>query len=60
MEAVTGDYSYSKLNSRNLPIAAMSAMQHGWYLERLITEVIIADVAQGPIYVFKADFSDRF
>ena len=55
-----GNYSYSNLNYETLPIAAMSAMQYGQALERLIKEVIIAYLALGQVNVLKEDVSDGF
>ena len=55
-----GDYSYTNLNYENLPIYAMSSMQYGRYLERLIREVVISDPALVPMHILKADVSDSF
>ena len=55
-----GDYSYSNLNSKTLSIAALSAMQYGWDLDRPIREIVIADPTLGPVHVLKADVVDGF
>ena len=55
-----GYYSYSNLNAETLTIAALYTVQYGRMLDRLIREVIITEPALGPIYVYKADVSDRF
>ena len=55
-----GDYSYSNLNSKTLPISALSAIQYGRDLDRLIREIVIADPTLGPVHVLKADASDDF
>ena len=54
------DYSYIKLNSKTLPIAALSAMQYIWDLDRPIREIVIADPTLGPVHVLKADVIDGF
>ena len=41
-------------------MSAVSTMQYGWSLERLIGEVIIAIPALGPVHVLKADVNDGF
>ena len=48
-----GSYIYSNSNYKTLPIAALSAMQYGRTLERIIREVVIVDPALGPIYILK-------
>ena len=53
-----GNYSYSNLKSKTLPIAAISAMQYCRALERLIREVVISNPALGPVHVLKADVRD--
>ena len=53
-------YSFSNLNYETLLIAAMSAMQYGWALERLIRTNTIANPELGPVHVLKADISDGF
>ena len=55
-----GYYSYSKLNSETLTIATLFAMQYRRMLDSLIREVVITEPVLGPIYVLKADVSDRF
>ena len=55
-----GYYSYSNLNAETLTIAALYTMQYGRMLDRLIREVVITEPALGPIYVYKADVSNRF
>ena len=52
------DYSFSNLNSKTLPIAAMSTIQYVWALERIIREVVIYDIALVLVHVLKADVSD--
>ena len=54
------DYSFSNLNSKTLPIAAMSTIQYGRELERLIREVVIDDPSLGPVHLLKVDVSDGF
>ena len=55
-----GYYSYSNLNSRILPIAALSLMQYGRALECLIREVFISNPELGPVNVLKVGVSDGF
>ena len=55
-----GDYSYSKLNPKTLPISALSSMQYDRVLDRLIREVIISNPALGPMHTLKSDVSDGF
>ena len=55
-----GYFSYSNLKPKKLPIAALSVMQYGQALDRLIMEVVISNPALGPIHVLKVDVSDRF
>ena len=38
------DYFYTNINSDSLPIAAISVIQYGRYLDRLIREFMIADL----------------
>ena len=54
------DYIYSNLNSKTLPIAVFSAMQHGRAIDRLIREVVIADPTLGLVHVLKSDVIDGF
>ena len=54
------DYSYSNLNSKTLPISAMSAIIYGEALEHLIREIVIANPPLGPVHVLKANISDVF
>ena len=56
-------YIFSNLNSETLPIAAMSAlsaMQYGRSLERLVRGVVIANPALGAVHFLKACVSDVF
>ena len=55
-----GYFSYSNLKPKKLPIAALSVMQYGQALDRLIREVVIAEPALGPVHSLKADVSDGF
>ena len=45
---------------KELPIAAMSTIQYGWELERLIREVVIDDPSLGLVHLLKMDVSDGF
>ena len=55
-----GYYSFSNLDSKTLPIAAMYSMQHGRALELLIWEVVTDEPALWPAHVHKVDASDGF
>ena len=55
-----GDYSYSKINSKILPISALFAMQYGRVLDRIIGEIVIYKPALGPLHILKTDISDGF
>ena len=55
-----GYYSYSNLNSKNLPIIVLSAMKYGWALDLLIREVVLSNSALGLVHVLKAEVSDCF
>ncbi|KAL3810349.1 hypothetical protein ACHAXA_003078 [Cyclostephanos tholiformis] len=54
------DYSWSQVNEDTLPLAAVEAMQFGHALDRILREILLADPAQGPIYLLKLDISDGF
>ena len=54
------DYSYFKTNAETLPVACLSAMKYGWALDRLIREIVYADLALGYVYLLKANVSDGF
>ena len=52
-----GDYRYSNLNSKTLPISALSTMQYFRALERLIREVVISNPALELMNVLKVGVS---
>ena len=54
------DYFYSNINSDSLPIADISVIQYGRYLDRLIRELVIEYPSLGPVYVLKEYVSDGF
>ena len=54
------EYSFSELNSKTLPIAAMYAMQYGHEFYHLIREVVISDLVLVLVHVLNADVSDSF
>ncbi|KAL3815966.1 hypothetical protein ACHAXA_008925 [Cyclostephanos tholiformis] len=54
------DYSWSQVNDDTLPLAAIESMQFGHALDRILREILLADPAQGPIYLLKLDISDGF
>ena len=53
------DYSYFKTNAETLPVACLSSMQYGRALDRLLRKIFFGEPALGPVYMFKADVSDR-
>ena len=55
-----GDYSFYKANTKTLPVACLSAMQHGRALDHLLREIVFADPALGSVYILKANVSDGF
>ena len=55
-----GDYSYFKTNAETLPVACLSAMQYGRALDRLLREIVYADLDLGYVYLLKANVSNGF
>ena len=55
-----GDYSYSNLYDKQLPISGLYTTQYILALDHVIREVLIVDPDSVPIYVLKADISIRF
>ena len=55
-----GNYSYSNIHCKTLPISALSAIQYGRALEYLIREVFISDPSLGPVQFIKVGVSDSF
>ena len=45
---------------RHSRCAPAEAMQFGHALERILREILLADPAQGPVYMIKVDISDGF
>ena len=54
------DYSYYNLNKETIPIAPMDAMQFGHTLDRILHELLLADLSLGPNYLLKLDISDGY
>ena len=54
------DYTWSDVNPKTLPIAALESMQFGHALDRILREIILADPALGPVYLMKIDIADGF
>ena len=50
-----GNYSYSSINAKYLPIATLVTMKYGQTLDRLIREVLLEYLDLGPVYLLKAD-----
>ena len=55
-----GDYSYFKTNAKTLPVTCMSSMQYGCAQDRLLSEIVFADPALGPVYMLKVYVLDGF
>ena len=55
-----GNYRYFKNNAETLPVGCLSSMHYGRVLDRLLREIVFADLALGPVYLIKADISDGF
>ena len=55
-----GDYSFSGVNDDTLPLAPTESMQYGNALHRLLREILIANPANGVVYMAKLDISDGF
>ncbi len=54
------DYSYSSVNDETQPIVHREAMQFGYALDRILREILLADPANGTVYLLKLDISDGF
>ncbi len=54
------DYSFYGVNDDTLPLAPQEAMQFGHALDRYLRELLLADPANGPLYMLKLDISDGF
>ena len=54
------DYTWSNVNQETIPLAAMEAMQFGHALERILREILLANVNHGHVYLNKTDLSDGF
>ena len=54
------DYTWSNVNQDTIPLAAMEAMQFGHALERILREILLANVNHGFVYLNKTDLSDGF
>ena len=46
-----GDYIFSYINAKYLPITMLSAIQYGQELENILMEVVLADPALGAVYL---------
>ena len=55
-----GDYSFSGVNDDTLPLAPTESMQYGNALHRLLREILLANPANGVVYMLKLDISDGF
>ena len=55
-----GDYSFKPINAKTLPICELLAMQYVQYLDRLLCEIVYADLKLEPVHMIKADVSDGF
>ena len=54
------DYTWYGVNDDTLRLVPLEAMQFGHTLERFLRELLLADPAQGPIFMMKLDISDGF
>ena len=54
------NYSFTSIDAKTFPIAALSAIQYGRALDRLIRDLVISYPSLGPVYVLEADISDGF
>jgi hypothetical protein len=54
------DYSFSLVNAETSKLAHPEAMQFGKALERIITQIVEADPAYGPVQLIKIDIADGF
>lgn len=54
------DYTYSGVNDETARWAPHEAMQFGKALQRILTKVVHADPAYGPVYLAKIDIADGF
>ena len=48
------DYMHYTINSQNLPIPALSAMQYVQVLDMLLQQIVLAKPSLGPVYLIKA------
>ena len=48
------------MNDETLPLAPKEAMQFGHALDRILREILLADLKLGPVYLSKLDISDVF
>ena len=55
-----GDYSWSGVNAATQPLAPHQAMQFGHALDRFLRELLLANPAQGPLFLMKIDIADGF
>ena len=54
------DYTYSGVNNETARLAPPEAMQFGKALKRVLTKVVHADPAYGPVFLGKIDIADGF
>jgi hypothetical protein len=54
------DYTFSTVNANTTKLAHSEAMQFGKALERIITQIVEADPAYGPVQLIKIDIADGF
>ena len=55
-----GDYSFSGVNEDTVPLAPTESMQYGNALHRILREILLANPANGVVYMLKLDISDGF
>ena len=55
-----GDYSWSGVNAATQPLAPHQAMQFRHALDRFLRELLLANPAQGPLFLMKIDIADGF
>ena len=54
------DYSFYGVNQETLPLVPTESMQFGRALERYLRELLLADPANGTLYMLKLDISDGY
>ena len=54
------DYSWSLVNQETLPLAATESMQFGHALDRILREILLANINHGHVYLNKTNLSDGF